>query len=131
MKHRVITAALLWLAAGIVLADPPPAPPGGGEHQIDRLVTLLDLDAGQKVAVQNVLDEQHKQMAAQWQQSKASGTRPTREQMHTQREQMHQETVEKLRPILSDTQLKKFEVLNEHPHGPPHGKRPPPPAAAQ
>jgi hypothetical protein len=133
MKHRVITAALLWLAAGIVLADPPAAPSGGAgayqtDRQIDRLVTLLDLDAGQKVAVQNVLEEQHKQMAAQWQQSKASGTRPTHEQMHTQREQMHQETIEKLRPILSDTQLKKFEVLSEHPHGPPHGKRPAPPA---
>jgi len=129
MKHRVITAALLWLAAGITLAEPPAAPQGG-EHQIDRLVTLLDLDAGQKVAVQNVLEEQHKQMAAQWQQSKSSGTRPTREQMHAQREQMHQATIEKLRPILSDTQLKKFEVLSERPHGPPHGKRPPDGATA-
>lgn len=133
MKHRVITAALLWLAAGIVLADPPAAPNGGHEHQIDRLVTLLDLDAGQKVAVQNVLDEQHKQMAAQWQQSKASGTRLNRDQMHAQREQMHKDTIEKLRPVLSDTQLKKFEVLTEHPDHPmgPHGKRPPPPPAAQ
>ncbi|HEY4366201.1 MAG TPA: hypothetical protein VGN07_03135 [Steroidobacteraceae bacterium] len=129
MKHRVITAAMLWLAAGIVLADPP-APPPGAEHQIDRLVTLLDLDAGQKVAVQNVLTEQHQQMMAQWQQAKASGTRPNRQQMRAQHEQMQQATVEKLRPILSDVQLKKFEVLTERPHGPPHGKRPPAPAAA-
>lgn len=122
MKHRVITAALLWLAAGITLAESPTAPQGG-EHRIDRLVILLDLDAGQKIAVQNVLEEQHQQMAARRQQSKSSGTRPTREQMH-------KDTIEKLRPILSDTQLKKFEVLSERPHGPSHGKRPPPDAAS-
>jgi hypothetical protein len=35
--------------------------------------------------------------------------------MRAHHEQMQKETVEKLRPILSDTQLKKFEVLTDRP----------------
>jgi len=130
MKIRVISTALLCLIAGSVLADPPGPPAGAPEHNIERLTTLLDLDAGQKVAVQKVLDEQHEQMKALRQQArpadKSSETRPTREemqarreQMRTQHEQMRKETQEKLRGILSDTQMKKFEALTDHPAGGP------------
>lgn len=115
MKLRVISAALLWLAASMALAQPPGL-------DIERLTTLLDLDAGQKVAVQKVLDEQRTQMEALRKEAKSSQERPTREQMQATREQMHNETTEKLRGILSDTQMQKFEALTARPAGGP-GKR--------
>lgn len=119
MKLRVITTALLCLTAGMAMAQPPGQPRG---PDIERLTTLLDLDAAQKVAVQKVFDEQRAQMQALREQAKTSQERPTREQMHATREQMHKETTEKLRGILSDTQMKKFEALAERPMGAP-GKR--------
>ena len=114
MKIRVLSTALLCLAAGIALAEPPSPPPGGPPgRDMERLTILLDLDAGQKVAVKKVLDEQHEQMKALRQQAKTSEDHPTHEQMRAHHEQMQTETVEKLRPILSDVQLKKFEALME------------------
>lgn len=114
MKFRVISVALLCLATGMALAQP--------GLDIERLTTLLDLDAGQKVAVQKVLEEQRTQMQALRQEAKTSQERPTREQMQATHEQMQKETTEKLRGILSDTQLQKFQALTERPMGGP-GKR--------
>lgn len=114
-KIRVISIALLCFAAGSVLAGPP-GPPGFGPAQnIERLTTLLDLDEGQKVAVQKVLEEQQAEMKALFESNKTSETRPTREEMRTQHEQMQKELQEKLQGILSDTQMKKFEALTERP----------------
>lgn len=115
MKLRVITTALLCLVAGMAMAQPP-GPPG---LDIERLTTLLDLDAGQKVAVQKVLDEQRAQMDALRAEAKASQERPSREKMRATHEQMHKEITEKMRGILSDTQMKKFEALTERPAGAP------------
>jgi len=123
MKIRVITTALLCFAAGSVLAEPPGPPPGGPERNIERLAILLDLDAGQKVAVQKVFDEQRAEMTALRTQAKASDERPTREQMRAKHEEMKKQTHDKLAGVLSDTQLKKFEVLTERPDGPRPGKR--------
>lgn len=122
MKTRVksaiiLSAATLWLAAGSVLAQSPGPAPDGGAKRMDRLAILLDLDEGQKVAVKKVFDEQHASRAALRKEAKASGTRPTREEMHAKHAAMKQETIEKLRPILSDQQLTKFEALAEHPRG--------------
>lgn len=118
MKLRVITAALLCLTAGMAMAQPP----GPAGFDIERLTTLLDLDTNQKAAVQAVLDEQRTQMQTFREQAKTSEERPTREQMRTQREQMQNEMKEKLRGILSDTQMTKFEALTARPAGDP-GKR--------
>lgn len=123
MKNRskigMISTALLCLAAGSVFAGPPGPPPGGAERHIERLAILLDLDAGQKVAVQKVMEERREQIKALRQHARSSDkttdARPTREQRLAQHEQMRKETQEKLRGILSDTQMKKFEVLTERP----------------
>lgn len=129
MKTRVnsaivLSAAALWLAAGSVLAQTPGPPADAGADRMDRLAILLDLDEGQKAAVKKVFDEQFEQRAALRKEAKESGTRPTREQMQAKHEQMKQETIEKLRPILSDQQLTKFEALADHPPGPgPHRHR--------
>jgi hypothetical protein len=126
MKTRTTFAAALLLIAGSAFANPPgPAHDSGA--RLDRLAILLDLDEGQKAAVKQVFDEQAQQHKERWQKAKESQTRPSREEMHATREKMHHEMVEKLRPILSDTQMTKFEALHESPGpfgGPPPGSRP-------
>jgi Spy/CpxP family protein refolding chaperone len=119
MKSSVVALAVLW--AGMAVAQTPPPPPGhGGPFQIDKLATLLDLSDTQKTEVQAVLDEEHSKMKALFDQAKASGTKPTFEQMRSAHEQVKEDTIQKLTPVLSDTQLKKFEILAED-HGPPRG----------
>jgi len=87
---------------------------------MDRLATLLDLTDEQKAQVQTILEEQHAKMKAQHDAAQASGQKPTFEQMKAAHDQMQQETVAKLTPVLSPAQLKKFEVLMEE-RGPPGG----------
>jgi hypothetical protein len=117
MKLRTTLAALAILAAGSALAESP-GPPPGGPRDIERLAILLDLDEGQKTAVKQVLDEQAKERGEMWQKAKESQTRPSREEMKAQRDKMREETIQKLRPILSDQQMTKFQALTEHPPGP-------------
>ncbi|HWK73860.1 MAG TPA: hypothetical protein VNQ81_06290 [Povalibacter sp.] len=119
MKLRIISLASLLLATGVALAANAPAAPHGGKDRMDRLALLLDLSEGQKGDVQRVLNEQLQQRKEQFQQAKAAGTRPSREEMRTQHEQMRKETIEKLRPVLSEQQLAKFQALTDHRQGPP------------
>lgn len=118
MKLRLIATALLCFAAGSVLAQPPGPRPGAADR-MDNLAILLDLDAGQKVAVQKVLEEQHESMKTMHEQAKTSQQRPTREQMREQHEKLQTTTVEKLRAILSDVQLQKYQALMDMRPGPP------------
>jgi hypothetical protein len=53
-------------------------------------------------------------------QAQSSGTKPTFEQMRAEHEQMQQDMLAKLTPVLTPAQLKKFQVLLEH-RGPPGG----------
>jgi hypothetical protein len=130
MKTRITIAAIALLAAGSVLAEPPAPPHGRGGPDIERIAVLLDLDEGQKASVKQVLDEQRQQRQAEWvtatESQKDSQARPTREEMRARRERMRKETVEKLRPILTDTQMTKFEALMaSRPDMPPRdGKKP-------
>ncbi len=124
MKTRITIAAIALLAAGSALAQPPGPPPGRGGPDLDRMALLLDLDEGQKAAVKQVFDEQRTQRKAEFDKAKDSQARPSREDMRAKREQMKNETVEKLRPILSDIQLTKFEALMaEQPRMPPHERK--------
>ena len=99
---------------------------------MDNLTVLLDLTDAQRPQVQAVLDAQHAQMKAAFEQAKASGTKPDMSQMQATHEQMEAETLQKLTPILSAAQLKKFQVLEQmehdhfHHHGPPPGGAAPP-----
>jgi hypothetical protein len=121
MKTRITIAAIALLAAAAALAQPPGPPRGGPD--LDRMAVLLDLDEGQKAAVKQVFDEQRAQRKAEWDKAKESPTRPTRDEIRAKHEQMKQETVEKLRPILSDTQLTKFEALMAEPPAMPRRER--------
>ena len=136
MKTRIF-ALILFCATGVALAQTPPdRPPGppNAEHQLERLTTLLELTDTQKAQVKTILDAEHAKMKAQFQTAQASGTKPTFEAMRAARQQLHAETVQQLTPVLTPSQLKKFEVLMEEergprghgPHGPPRGDAPPP-----
>jgi Spy/CpxP family protein refolding chaperone len=135
MKVSVLALVLL-LATGVVMGQgPPDRPPGppNPEHQLERLATLLDLTDSQKAQVKTILDAEHAKMKAQFEAARASGTKPSFDAMHALHEQLQAETVQQLTPVLSASQLKKFEVLREEqhgphgagPHGPPSGAAPP------
>ncbi len=115
MKATVLMLALL--CAGAAYAQPPSGPPAGGAQaaqHMDDLATLLDLTDAQKAQVQSILEQQHAKMRQTFEQAKASGTHPDREQMKALHEQMRQETLQQLAPVLSATQLKKFEIIHQH-----------------
>jgi len=122
MKTTLLAVAVLWAGAAVAQAPagPPPAAPGPGFHhetaaeRLDHLAVLLDLTDEQKAQVQAILEEQHSKMKSLHEQAQASGQRPSFEQMKAQHEQMQQDTLAKLTPVLSPTQLKKFQILMAH-----------------
>jgi hypothetical protein len=136
MKATILTLALLCTGAAFAQA-PPPSPAAVARH-MDDLATLLDLNDTQKAQVQAILQEEHGKMKASFEQAKASGTRPDWQQMKALHEQMQQETLQKLTPVLSATQLKKFQVIQREMHahmghhmGPPPSGAPPAAASPQ
>lgn len=131
---RTSVIALTLLLAGTAFAQTPAAPAtkaARGAQMMDNLTVLLDLTDAQRAQVQTILEQQHAEMKAAFDQAKASGTKPDFTQMKAEHDQMQAETIQKLTPVLSATQLKKFEVLEqmEHQHfhhrGPPPGGPPP------
>jgi hypothetical protein len=136
MKATVLTLALLCTGAAFAQA-PPPNPAAVARH-MDDLATLLDLTDAQKAQVQAVLQEEHAKMKASFEQAKAAGTRPDWQQMQALHAQVQQETLQKLSPVLSATQLKKFQIIQQEMHahmghhmGPPPGGAPPAAASPQ
>jgi Spy/CpxP family protein refolding chaperone len=128
MRTPVLALALLFAGAAFAQA---PATPATAEarsaRMMDNLTVLLDLTDAQKAQVQTILQAQHAEMKAAFDQAKASGTKPDWTQMKAQHQQMEQDTLTKLTPVLSAAQLKKFQVLQQMEHG--HHHRGPPPGA--
>lgn len=110
MKATVFALALLW--AGGLCAQTPATPPHAAAH-LEKLATLLDLTDEQKAQVQAVMEEEHAKLRAAHEQAKASGTKPDWEQMKALHQQIQQEMLQKLTPVLSPSQLKKFQTLQE------------------
>lgn len=124
MKTKVTLLAIAWLASGVAFAaaDTAPNAPHHGMRgpDMDRMALLLDLDAYQKTEVEKILKEHQEQRRAAFEAAKASGTRPSREEMKTLREQSKQELNTKLSGVLNETQMKKLEALRER--GPGQGR---------
>jgi Spy/CpxP family protein refolding chaperone len=132
MKARFLAIAILWMGAALAQAPdtsstggPGPGPGPGREspaQRMDRLATILDLTDAQKTQVGAVLEEEHAKMRQLREQAQASGQKPTFEQMKAVHDQVTQETISKLTPILTADQLKKFQALMEErgPPGHPH-----------
>ena len=115
MKATVLTLALL--CAGAAYAQTPPAAPAQAAEaarHMDDLATLLDLTDAQRAQVQSILEEQHAKMKQSFEQARASGTHPDWQQMKALHQQAQQETMQKLAPVLSATQLKKFQIIQQH-----------------
>lgn len=114
MKTQATLIALAWLTSGVALAQPPATAAEGQDSQrMDRMALLLDLDAYQKTEVEKVLKAHHDKLRAEHEAARASGTRPSREEMQAKREQSQLELRTQLSGILNETQLKKFEALRE------------------
>ena len=129
MRAPVVALALLF--AGAVFAQSPPAPnPAHGAQMMDNLAVLLDLTPAQKTQVQAILQEEHAKAKEAFGQARASGTKPDFAQMKAMHQQLQQETVQKLTPVLSEAQLQKFQVLSQMQHAhfhhgaPGHGPAP-------
>jgi hypothetical protein len=65
--------------------------------------------------VQKILETQREQRQAKRKQMRESQTRPSREQMQQERAASQQATRAQLAKLLSEQQLKKFDVLTERP----------------
>jgi hypothetical protein len=128
MKASVLAAVLL--CASPLFTMPAPAGEPAAASHMDNLATLLDLTDTQKAQVQTILQEEHAKMKASFEQAKASGTKPDWQQMKALHQQIQQETLQQLTPVLSALQLKKFQVLQKSMHGRFHHHHGPPPAAA-
>jgi len=89
---------------------------------------LLDLTDTQKAQVKTILDAEHAKMRAQFEAAKASGTKPSFDEMRAARQKSLAETIQQLTPVLTASQLKKFEVLMQEEHRG-HGRGPHGPAA--
>src|SRR5436853_2922141 len=110
MKATVLELTALW--AGALIAQTPAPPPQHAAH-LEKLATLLDLTDAQKTQVQAILQEEHARIRAAHEQAMASGTEPDAQQMQALHQQIKQETLQKLTPVLSAAQLKKFQTLQE------------------
>ncbi|MBV9914457.1 MAG: hypothetical protein JOZ93_17895 [Sinobacteraceae bacterium] len=137
MKALSVIFLGLWSIAALAQStDPaaPPSPPGAPltpEQHMANLAVLLDLTDEQKPKFEAVLQQEHAKMKAWFDQARASGTRPSFEQMKAQHQQIEQDSVMQLTPVLSPAQLSKFEILLQeraslgtHPPGAPHGGGP-------
>jgi len=116
MKATVLTLAMLCAGAAYAQTPPPAAHAADAARHMDDLATLLDLTDAQKPQVQTILQEEHAKMKQSFEQAKASGTQPDWQQMKALHEQMQQETLQKLSSVLSATQLKKFQVIQQEMH---------------
>src|SRR5579862_8989338 len=94
----IVAIMTLFLGASIAMAQPAAnseaAATRAAQH-LERLSVLLDLTDTQK------LQEQHAKMKALHDQMKASGQKPSFEQMKATREQMHTQTLAAMKPLLS------------------------------
>jgi hypothetical protein len=129
MKASVVAVAALW--AGLALAQ---TTAGGGQaDHMAKLAILLDLTDTQKGQVQTILQAEHAQMKALFEQAKAAagGGKPDFQAMHAAHQQIAQDTLTKLSTVLNSTQLTKFKTLEQMHHGFGHRGGPggPPPAA--
>jgi periplasmic protein CpxP/Spy len=121
MRLRTATLALLALSTAALAHEPGGKDDEHRAERMDRLATILELNDAQKSQVQAIFDEQRQKHEAMRAQAQASGEQPSREQMHQHREEMRKETQEKLRGVLTDEQMKKFEALGEEHRGRRHG----------
>ena len=118
MKRYFIALVALGALSPAFAQSAPPRP--DPEKFLERLTVVLDLDDYQKAEVKKVLEAQRAKMEAQREQFKASGERPSFEEMRASHEAAKKETEEALSSVLTAEQLKKFDAFMAD-RGPPGG----------
>lgn len=108
-------AGVLVLMSGAAIAQPAPHAHSHGAMDIDKLEILLDLDAYQKQELQKIFDARREAMIAKRKELRAAQTRPNFEEMRSAREAEQKQTRAQLEKLLTEQQLKKFDVLAERP----------------
>ena len=140
MKANVLALALLCASPVFAQSSPTaaetstaaaqnPAAAAREAQHMEDLATLLDLTPAQKPQVQAILQEAHAKMKASFEQARAAGTKPDWQQMKALHQQLEQETLQKLTPVLSATQMKKFQIIAQAMHGHRHFGHGGPPAS--
>ncbi len=124
MRSTILIVSVLGFAATSASAEQPGSSPHGHRPPIERLASDLGLDDHQKGEVERILEAQHEKMRAAREQADASGERPSHEEMRQRHEQMQQETLEQLRPVLTEEQLQKFQSLMKERRSGPHRPTP-------
>jgi hypothetical protein len=114
MKTRLLATCALLALSSVALADRGHAP-HAGRFDIDQLEILLDLDAYQKAEVQKILDVQREARKAKRDELREAKTRPSFEEIQKEREAARAATRTQLQKLLSEQQLKKFDVLTSPP----------------
>jgi Spy/CpxP family protein refolding chaperone len=117
IKLSVLALAASWAGAALAGA-------GGGDQagHMEKLAILLDLTDAQKPQVQTILQGEHAQMKALFEQTRAAGGKPDFQALRAARQQINQDTLTRLSGVLSPLQLKKFQTLQQMHHG--FGHRP-------
>jgi Spy/CpxP family protein refolding chaperone len=130
MKRALIALiAVSALSAAFAQSQSPPPRPDPQKF-LERLTVVLDLDEYQQGEVKKVLEAQRAKMETQRAEFKASGERPTFEQMKAAHEASKKETEEALSSVLTPEQLKKFDAFMADRGPPPGGPRGPRPDKA-
>jgi hypothetical protein len=104
--------AALCFAACAALAAPPAGAP---VFDIERLSVLLELEEHQKPLVKSILEAQAEEMRTAFEQDRASGVRPSPEEMRQRHETLRQNTLVQLQGVLTQEQIEKFKVLTDRP----------------
>jgi hypothetical protein len=132
MKRLTFAFAAMLLGAHVANAQTPPAggPPRGGPP-FERIAQELNLDENQKPEVKRILEEQRAKHEAEREKFRASGTRPTPEQMKAQMQADDAALYDQLKGVLRTDQLEKWKQLQEqrrqrmmHMGPPPEGAAP-------
>ena len=113
IKASLVVLAALW--AGAALAGGPGE--GNRASHLQNLALLLDLTEAQKPQVQTILEGEHAQMKALFEQTKAAGGKPDFQALHAAHQQISQDTLTRLAGVLSPLQLQKFQALEQMHHG--------------
>lgn len=120
MPNKFCTFALtglltLGMAGSAALAQDSAPPQGQNMHehrgmdpdeQLKHMTKQLDLSADQQSQIKPILESQHQQMQALWQDQSAS-----REDRHAKMQSIHQDTSSKIEAVLNDTQKQKYEAM--------------------
>jgi hypothetical protein len=114
MKRITLALPIVLLAAYVVNAQsPPPGGPPRGGPPFEQIAKQLNLDESQKPEVKRILEEQRAKRQAEREQFRASGQRPTPEEMRTRMQQADAALLEQLKGVLRTDQLDKFRQLQE------------------